>query len=87
MRRGQKVQHRIGGSSHGDIQRHRIFKRLEGGDVARQYRSIILFVIAFCQLDHKTPCLQKKFFAVRMGRQQRPVSRQTQPQCLGQAVH
>ena len=38
LRRGQQMQHRVGGPAHGDVERHGVLERGEGGDAARQHR-------------------------------------------------
>ncbi len=50
-RRRQQVQHRIGGTAHGDIEAHGVFESLEAGDGARQDRSVAPLVITPGQFD------------------------------------
>ena len=45
MSDGQQVEHCIGGSSHGNIQGHRIFERVEGSNTPGQYIGIAIFII------------------------------------------
>ena len=50
LRHRQKVQHRIRGAAHGDVQRHRVLERLEAGNAARQHRGVPLHVVGLGHL-------------------------------------
>ena len=65
----QQMQNGVGRAAHGNVERHGIFKRVFGGDVAWQHRNIVLLVIAFGQIDYATACFQEQFFAESMGGQ------------------
>ncbi|MPM91365.1 hypothetical protein SDC9_138493 [bioreactor metagenome] len=84
---GQQVQDGIGGAAHGDIQRHRIFKRRFAGDVTRQCTGIILFVVAFGELNDAFTGVEEQLFTIGVCRQQRAVTRLRQAQRFGQTVH
>jgi hypothetical protein len=83
----QQMQHGVGRTAHGDIDRHRVLERFHGGDAARQGTGIVLFVPATGQADDPPPGLQEQFAPVGMGRHQAAIARQRQAQRLGQAVH
>ena len=51
LRGGQQVQNGVGGTAHGDIQRHGVFERRFTGDVARQCAGVVLLVVTFRQLN------------------------------------
>ncbi len=87
LRRRQQMQDGIGGTAHGDIQRHGVFKSRLAGDIARQRGSVILLVIAFGQLDDTFTGVQEQLLTIGVGRQQRAVTRLRQAQRFGQAVH
>ena len=87
MRGGEQMQHGVGGPAHGDIQRHRVLERLEGGDVARQDRGIILFIVALCQTNDGAAGFQEQFAAVGMGGDDGAVAGQAKAERLYQAVH
>src|SRR5690606_24464562 len=48
---GQQVQDGVGGTAHGDVQGHGVLERLDVGDIARQYRLVVIRVVALAQLD------------------------------------
>ncbi len=85
--RRQQVQHRIGGTAHGDIQRHGILERRLGGDVAWQGALVILLVVTLGKGDDALACQLEQLLAIGMGRQHGAVARLGKPQRLGQAVH
>ena len=87
LRSSEQVQDRVGRTTHRDIKAHGVFKRASAGNLTRQRRGVILLVPAPRQLDDQTSRAQKQLFPVRVGRQQRAVAGQTQPQSLGQAIH
>ena len=69
LRCGKQMQHRVGGSTHGDVERHGVFESLEGGDGTGQCRRVVVVVIAPRQFDDQSTSAQEEFFAVSMGRQ------------------
>ena len=87
LRGGQQVQHGIGRTAHGDIQRHGVFERRLTGDVARQRAGIVLLVVTFGQLNNALTGVEEQRFTVSVRRQQRAVARLREAQRLGQAVH
>ena len=87
LRGGQQVKNGIGGAAHGDIQRHRIFKRRFAGDVARQRAGIVLLVVAFSQFNDALTGVEEQLLTVGVGRQQRAVAWLRKTQRFGQAVH
>ena len=64
---GQNVQHGVGGPAHGDVQRHGVFKRLLVGDIARQDRVVVLFVIALGDVDDQVTRFDEQPLAVTVG--------------------
>ena len=86
-RDGQQMQHGIGRTAHGNVQRHGVLESLESGDAARQDCGIVLLVIATAQFDDGAPGAQKQLLALGMGRHQRTVAGQRQAHRLGQAIH
>jgi len=84
---GQEVEHRIGGTAHGHIQAHGVFKGIEAGNAAGQNGGVVLFVPALGQFHDAPPGPQEQFLAVRMGGHHRAVAGQGQAQGFGQAVH
>ena len=87
LRRGQQVQNGIRRPAHGNVQRHRVFKGLEGGNAARKHRCVVVLVVAPGQLDDGPSRLKKKLLAVGVRGQHAAIAGQSQPQRLGQAVH
>ena len=87
MRRRQNMQHRVGGTAHGDIQRHGVFKRRLVGDGARQDGFVLLLIITARQIDDQVTGLDEQPLAVGMGGKRRTVAGQRQTQRLGQTVH
>ena len=81
------MQNGVGRAAHGNVERHGVFKRVFGGNIAWQHRSIVLLIIAFGQIDYATASFQEQFFAESMGGQQRTIAWQRQAQGFGQAVH
>lgn len=76
MRCRQNMQHRVGGTAHGDIQRHGVFKRSLVGNGARQNGLVVLLVITARQIDDQVTGLDEQAFAVRMGGKRRTVAGQ-----------
>ena len=87
LRGGQQVQYGVGGTAHGDIQRHGVFERGFTGNVARQRAGVVLLVVAFGQLNDALTGVEEQLLTVGVGRQQRTVARLRQAQRFGQAVH
>lgn len=87
MGRCQKVQDRVGGSAHGDIEAHGVLERLEVRNVPRQHAFVVLLVVAFSKIDDQMPCFHEKPFAICVGSQRRAVARQGQTKGFRQAVH
>ena len=87
LRGGQQVQNGVGGTAHGDIQRHGVFERRFAGDVTRQRAGVVLLVVAFGQLNDALARVKEQLFTVGVGRQQRAVTRLRKTQRFGQAVH
>jgi hypothetical protein len=79
LRGGQQVQNGVGGTAHGDIQRHGVFKRRFTGNVARQRTGIVLLVVAFGQLNDAFTGVEEQLFTIGVGRQQRAVARLRRP--------
>src|SRR5690606_26855358 len=67
LRSCQQVQHRVGGATHGDIQRHGIFECLERRNIARQYGVIVLLVVTAAQLDNLSARIFEEFLAAGVG--------------------
>ena len=85
--RSQQVQHRVGGTAHGNVQAHRVLEGVTRGQRPRQHRGIVLLVIAAAQLHDLVARPQEELTAVGMRGQAGTIARQAQPQRLGQAVH
>mmetsp|Transcript_2771 Transcript_2771/g.4793 ORF Transcript_2771/g.4793 Transcript_2771/m.4793 type:complete len:270 (+) Transcript_2771:1016-1825(+) len=83
----QKVQNRVGRPTHSNVQRHRVFKGFEICDATGQRGLITLFVPPFTQLNDLVTRFFKQPTAFGVGRQQRTVARQSQPQRFSQTVH
>ena len=81
------MQDGIGGTAHGDIQCHGVFKRRFAGDITRQRRSVVLLVVTLSQLDDTRTRIEEQLFTIGVSRQQRAVTRLRQAQRFGQAVH
>ena len=77
---GEAMQHGVGRSAHDDIQGHRIFKGVLGGDGAGQNDRVILLIIALGDIDDQVPGLDEQPFAVGVGGQSRAVAGRRQPQ-------
>ena len=87
LRCGEQVQNGVGRAAHGDVQRHGVFKRGFVGNTARQCARVVLLVVAFGQFHRHTTGFEEQLFAIGVRRQQRTITRQTQAQGFGQAVH
>ena len=81
------MQDGVGGAAHGDVHGHGVFKRFFGGDAARQYGFVVLFIIAFGDFDNHTARFEEQFFAACVGSEVGTVAGQGQAECFGQAVH
>ena len=62
----QQMQDGVGGAAHGDVQRHRVFERFEGGDAARQCGGVFAAVPAMAQFHRHAPGAQEQLLAVGM---------------------
>ena len=81
------MKHRIGRTSHRDIECHRIEESLPRGDAPWQYALVAVAVI-FIGILHNQPCrIFEKNPPVDVGSQYRAVARQSQSDSLVQAVH
>ncbi len=87
VRGRQDVQHGIGRTAHGDIERHGVFEGLLGGDRARQGSVIVLLVITAGEIDDQVAGFDEEALAVGMGCERRAVAGQRQAERFGQAVH
>ena len=83
----QQVQHGVGRTTHGDVQRHHVLECLEGGNRARQHGSVVLLVVAFAEFHHQATGTPEQLLAVSVGGHHGAVARQAEPQRLGEAVH
>ena len=64
--RSQQVQHRIGGTAHGNVQAHRVLEGVARGQRPRQHRGVVLLVIAAAQFHDLIACPQEELPAVGM---------------------
>ena len=87
VRGGQQVQDGVGRTAHGDVERHGVFERLEGGDPARQRAFVALLVPAPGEIDDEVAGLDEQAPPVGVRGHHRAVAGQGQAQRLGQAVH
>ena len=87
VRRGKQMQDGVGRAAHGDVERHGVFERLEGGDPARQHALVALFVIAPREIDDEMASLDEQAPPVGVRRHHGAVAGQGQAQRFGQAVH
>ncbi len=88
LRRGQDVQHRVGGAAHRDVERHRVLERRAVGDVARaaqRRRPPRTSRLASSMTVRARPLEQVA--AGGVGGQRRAVAGQRQAERLGEAVH
>src|SRR6202012_5321843 len=74
--RGQKVQHGVGRTAHGDVQPHGVLEGGEVGDVARQDALVVLVVVTVGQVDGQAAGFEEQAFAVAVGGQHRAVAGQ-----------
>ena len=66
---GEQVQDRVGGATHGDVERHGVVEGILGGDVARQDRLVAPSVVTRGQLDDRCASLLIQRLAGRVGGQ------------------
>ena len=85
--RGQQVQHRVGRAAHRNVQRDRVFERLERGDAARQHGLVAFDVVGVGHGDDALGRALEQFPAQRVRRQNGPVAGQREADRLVQAVH
>ena len=81
------MQDGVGGTAHGDVHGHGVFKRFFGGDAARQHGFVVLLVIAFGDFDNHAAGFEEQFFAAGVGGEVGAVAGQGQAERFGQAVH
>ena len=84
---GQQMEHRVGGASHGDIQRHGIEESLAGGNVARQHAVISLFIVFIGVAHDECRSVPEEAAAVDVGGQHGAVAGKGQSDGLVEAVH
>ena len=84
---GQQMQDRIGGSAHGDIQRHRVQEGGTGGDGTRKDPLIAVPVVFPGILHDESRGFAEEFRPVHMRRDHGAVTGQGQADGLGQAIH
>ena len=87
MRRRQQMQDGVGGTAHGDVQRHRVLERGEGRDRTRQDGEVVGFVVAAGDLDDLAAGFEEQFPPVGVGGDDGAVAGQAEAQRLHQAVH
>ena len=87
LRGGEGVEDRVRGSSHGDVHRHGVEERVAGGDAAGKHRIVVPLVVSLAQIDDAPPCLHEQIAAAARRCKGRAVSREREPEGLGQAVH
>ena len=85
--RGQNVQDRVGGPSHGHIHGHGVLEGLLGGDGPGEYRLVVLLVVPIGDFDHHPAGLFEEHLPGGVGSQGGAVAGQGQAHGLGQAVH
>src|SRR5688500_14565183 len=66
----KQMQDGVGGTTHRNVECHRIFECLEACDRTRQYRIVVLFVITFAELDNGTASLEEQLFTIGMSGKQ-----------------
>ena len=81
------MKHRVGRAAHGNIHRHGVFKRREGGDAARQDRIIIVFIIAFGESHDAPPSVFEQLLAFVMGGEQTAIAGLSQSDGFSQTIH
>ena len=70
------MEHGIGRTTHGDIERHRVHKGLAGSDIARQNALVAIFVVSQSILHHLSSCCLEEFYAIGVSSQNGTVTRQ-----------
>ena len=86
-RNGQKVQHRVGGAAHGNVQRHGVEERRAGGDGAGEDALIAVLIIFICVTYNELGGLAEEFRAIGVGGHHRPVSGKRKADGFRKAVH
>ena len=79
LRDGQKMQDRVGGTAHGDIQRHGILESLEGSDITRQDAFVFILVIALAHFNGLASSFKEQLLAIGMGGNNRTIARRAKP--------
>ena len=69
------------------VQRHRIQKRLAGGNAAGKHRFVSLLIVFIRIFNNQSGCILKQFLPVLMRSHNRAVTRKRQSYCFIQAVH
>ena len=87
VRGGEQMQDGVGRTAHGDVERHRVLERLEGGDATRQRALVALLVPAPRKIDDEMAGLDEQAPPVGVGRHHRAIAGQREAQRLGEAVH
>ena len=83
----ENVQHGVGGTAHGNVERHCVDKGIAVGDVARQHGLVTIVVVALRQVHNQFTGAGEQIATGLLSRQGRTVARQGQAEGLGQAVH
>ena len=84
---GQQVQHRVGGTAHGDVQRHGIQECRTAGDAAGEDALVPVPVIFIGILDNEAGGFPEQFRTAGMGGHDGAVARQGQADGFREAVH
>lgn len=87
MGNGEQVEHRVGGASHGDVERHGIEERRAGSNVPRKDALVALVIILISILHNQRGSILEQLTPVGMGSKDGSVAGERQPDGLVQAVH
>ncbi len=63
---GQQVEHRVGRSTHGNVEGHGVEHCLSGGYGAREHRFVAVAVVSPCVVNNLPGCFAEEFAAVDM---------------------
>ena len=66
---GKQVENGVCGTTHGDVEAHRIFESFKTRHIAGKDACILFLIITAAQFYREAPCFQEKRLAVSMGRQ------------------
>lgn len=83
----QEVQHRIGGTTHGNIEGHGVEEGCTDSYAAWQDTIVALFVILISVLYDESGCVAEELYPIGMGGQDCSVTGERETDSLGQAVH